>query len=231
MTNGVSRERAPHSDRDKKLHELITLEYKYLTDQFIKNEEMGEKRVALFVSLTAGLGAAAVLVRENFGDNSPVSFPEMFIAITFAWFLFGYLTFLRIVHRNATTDKYKKQLRKLRSWFVREEDSDGRLLIPYDPFGPPDTERTGLTFRGGSGGKGGYAELVGLINLVIAGALAWQLVYYVLGVVGMSPSHVPPSYISLIALGAALVVARLAWMWQSQHANHIYRTRGAKSSD
>jgi len=222
MSDNAQNQGPAQSLRDKKLHELISAEYKYLTEQFIANEEMGEKRVALFVSLTAGLGAAAVLAREKLANGSSVSFPEVFVAVNVAWLLFGYLTFLRIIHRNVTTDKYKRQLRKLREWFVEEGDAAARVLIPYDPYGPPDKRRKGLTFCGTKGGNGGYAELVGLINSVIAGTLGWQVTHYAIDLVSAVRTGAAREG-NLFALVIAMLVAWFAWKWQGRHAKQRYQ--------
>lgn len=198
---------------------LITMDLKYLTDQFLRNEEMGEKRVALFVSLTAGLGAASLVARERLPS---VLYPELFITITVMWLLFGYLTFLRIVQRNITTDNYKKQLRKLRKWFVEEGDQRGRSVIPYDPYGPPDKGRTGLTFRGSQGGRGGYAELVALINCGISGALAWQIAHVVLSFAPVSVNKGGRG-VDVLVLAIAAASATLIWFWLSSQAARAYK--------
>ena len=117
------------AERQERLNWLIHHEYQYLTEQLVRNEEMGEKRVGLFVTLTSGLGAAAVLAREKLTSASPVDFPEISIAVNAAWLVLGYVTFLRILHRNAATDDLKLQLRRIRKWFVEEGDDSARSFF------------------------------------------------------------------------------------------------------
>lgn len=196
--------------RGARVDALMTLEHEHLSAQFMANEDMGEKRVSLFFSLTAGLGAAAILAWEKLGGNAPAVYAELFIAVTGVWLMFGYLTFLRIVRRNAITDKYKRQFRALRSWFVERADIVACSLLPYNPYGEPDRFHEGLSFHGGSGG---YAEFVGLINSVIAGALAWQLTHY------------SGSNRSMAALLVAVAAALAVWMAQGSLARKVYRER------
>lgn len=162
------------ADRER-LNELMRMEFANLTAQFQANEEMGEKRVALLVTLTAGLGAGAGFVHEHLGAKG---LPELWLLVNAAWLLFGYLTLLRILQRNAVAERYKRNLRKLRQWFVEERDADGRRHLPFDPHGPEETPRSGLRFFAASGGRGGYAELVAFVNSITAGALGWQLGYW-----------------------------------------------------
>jgi hypothetical protein len=56
---------------DVRVKELMAMEYEYLTQQFIANEEMGEKRVNLFLTLSAGLGAAALVAADKLDANAP----------------------------------------------------------------------------------------------------------------------------------------------------------------
>jgi hypothetical protein len=204
-------------DAEQRVHELMTLEYEHVSDQFVANEEMGEKRVALFVSLTAGLGAAAVLGGEKLGGDRLPALPGLLIAVNAAWLLFGYLTFVRIVQRNITTDRYKAQLRQLRRWFVGEDDEVARALLPYDPYGPPDAGRAGLQFSARRGGKGGYAELIALITAAIGGGLAWQVVHLVLALRLHDHWTVHP-----IALLVGVVAARHTWSRLARTATLMY---------
>ncbi len=212
---------------DRKLHELVVLEYKYITDQFLKNEEMGEKRVALFVSLTAGLGAAAIIAKEKIGPLGTVSFPEVFLLVTAAWFLIGHLTFLRIVNRNKATDKLKGQLDVLRQWFVEEGDAAARRILPYNPYAEM-VPRSELRLFSG---RGGYAELVALINSFIVGTFAWQISRIIANVIGCVTSLVQNSWLlRFLLLGIALLVVWRAWKWYVGRTQELYSSP-VKGSD
>jgi hypothetical protein len=200
--------------------DLLVLDYEYLTEQLIANEEMGEKRVGLFVSLTAGLGAAAVLVLEKFGDGGATSHHELFFVVNVAWLLFGYLTFSRIIHRNVTTDDIKRQLDCIRGWFVAESDSPTlRDHLPYDPD-KPFVHRTGLKFFRG---KGGYAELVALINAVLTGAVGWQAFHYLVGLPLVPKGD--DAFVKALAIEVASIAAIVVWQWQSREAAKHYKPK------
>lgn len=208
--------------REARAHELVAAEYGYLTQQFIANEEMGEKRVSLFVALTAGLGAAAVIAAEKLLNKSPSSF-YLLLAINIAWLLFGYLTFLRILHRNITSDRYKEQLQTLRSWFVKQDDVESLKVLPYPPYAPAQPRRS-LRFFASRGGKGGYAELVALINAMIAAALVFQ-VAHILARWPFVSSAMSGSRLEVISVIAAIVGGVVAWVAQSRAADRAYGTK------
>lgn len=210
---------APEEDngRQAKREELIRLEYANLSAQFVANEEMGERRVALLVTLTAGLGAAAAFAHEKLGGQA---FPEMWLGVNVAWLLFGYLTLLRILKRNKATDFYKARLRALRQWFVDEGDEALRRSLPFDPWNEEREARAGLRFRMSQGGTGGYAELVAFVNAMTAGALGWQMTYWPQQ--ADARQHAPVRW---AALGVAALFAWLWWRWQARLAERYYEGR------
>lgn len=195
---------------DTRVCELMRMEYEYLTASFLANEEMGEKRIALFVTLTAGLGAAAGFAYEKMGGQA---FPELWLGVNLAWLLFGYLTLLRILKRNKTTDDHIHRLQVLRQWFVAPEDEAARRYLPFDPYGSWKPPREGLDFHG----NGGYAEVVAFVNSMIAGALGWQLAHYLILVTGMLfPGQ------RLFVTAVAALVAWIWWQRQSSLAERRY---------
>jgi hypothetical protein len=137
MSVNPPRDDAGRDPGGPRIHELVKLEFEHVTSQFTANEEMGEKRVALFVSLTAGLGAAAVLAGDKLGPAQALSSSGIFIAVNVAWLLFGYLTFLRIVQRNVTTDRYKAQLRQLPGGSSRKSTGAPGRCSPTTPTARP----------------------------------------------------------------------------------------------
>jgi hypothetical protein len=203
-----------------KLGDLIAMEFEAITEQFVANEEMGEKRIGLFASLTAGLGAAAALIldkKEFSAASSSLWVHELFLVTTVAWLLFGYLTFRRIVTRNNVTDGYKEKLTRLRRWYVRGSEARDLPFLPYNPE-EADEPRKGLRFNA----KGGYAELTALINAAIVGALGWQLVQYAFALAGSSLEFAP-RYHNWLGLAVGVVGAALAWRQQGIIASRLYR--------
>lgn len=201
--------------------ELIRMEYEYLTRQFMSNEEMGEKRVGLLVTLTAGIGAALLLANGSDSPGLPVPASLLFIVITVLWLFVAYLTFLRIVHRNVVTDRLKIQLRRLRSSLVAEGDSR-RQYLPYDPYGPKPGLHSGLSLVSGNGG---YAELTAFVVSVTTGALAWQID----ALAGLGATRDGPNDPgALISAAIAILVAVGVWYALAALARRKYAKVGKR---
>lgn len=201
-------------NKESRTAELLKMEYQYLNNSFISNEDMGEKRVSLFMTLTAGLGAAVLVALDKLSDRSP-PVALLLLAISLAWFVLGYLTLLRILHRNLATDRYKRQLSRLREWFVARDDADALAALPYPPY--RDDDQKGREFRFGH--RGGYAELVGFINALIAAAIGFQLTAFVLSLV----TPTVPAGAALWLEGTMAVLGLLvAWRYQRRLAAKVY---------
>jgi hypothetical protein len=197
--------------RASRLTAMVALDYDYLTQQLLKNEEMGEKRVGLFLTLTAGIGATAMLAREKLSGGISGGLREVFLAVNVVWLLLGYVTLRRILRRNRQTDELKAQLGVLRGHYVKYADLEGRRTLPYDPYDVPKADRAIRLWRG----KGGYAEMVALLNAVAAGALVWQVVHLVVdGTALITGVTTSPLVNAILATVGALVTAFWAWRWQ-----------------
>lgn len=207
------------AQRDERPKTLIDNEYEYLTHQFISNEEMGDKRVSLFLTLTTGIGAAAVLAGEKPSGQGVPGFPLVFLAVTAVWFLFGYVTFIRVVRRNLTTDKLKAQMCEIRKWYVDETDTAGLKFLPYNPYAE-DIEKENCPHRELRFMCGGYAELVALIDSAVAFAFGWELCVIVLNAscVGLWKQW----WSEWCAAGLGIVLAVLAWGNLGRLAKRIY---------
>lgn len=202
------------AQRDQRLEALISREHEYLNQLFISNEEMGEKRVSLFLTLTTGIGAAAVLAADKIGLGG---FHLVFLAVAFVWFLFGYVTFIRVVRRNLVADKLKVQLCAVRKWYVAETDTAGLEFLPYNPYaGKKEHDfHTKLQFS-----RGGYAELVALIDSAIAFAFGWELCIAVLGAPCIGWGKMWWAQPCAAVIGAGL--AGLVWKRLDHIARRIY---------
>ena len=208
MSSDTSRGATRDGIGEPRFHELVHMEYDYLTTQFLKNEEMGEKRVGLLVTLTAGIGAAALLARDQGSADLSISVTGLFIVILAVWLSIAYLTLLRIIRRNAITDRLKSQLRQLRKWYVSEE-SPNRRYLPYDPYKESDQRRGGLKLVSG---HGGYADLTALIVSLTAGALVWLLAHAVFASERTDTGMVPRTEEQLGVAIAMLSVVLVWWL-------------------
>jgi putative (di)nucleoside polyphosphate hydrolase len=133
---------------------LLLAEYQFFTNSFWKNEEIGEKRVEFFITLTTAIiaGIVALVTSEpaNFSQTDVLQIATAALAGTF---LFGFMTFLRMLHRNRVTDEYKEIVSYLREQLQKRSVS----LSDYDlPF------RLHKRLL-----RGGLAETVALMNSII----------------------------------------------------------------
>jgi hypothetical protein len=133
-------------------------EYKYFTDSFWKNEEIGEKRLTVFITLVTAVIAGLVALHTKDGMIDKNHRFYVTICSLFALLLLGLATLLRMRQRDRVSDEYKRALDEVRDLF-REM---GNRLHAYQPF-PKVGTRKRIT--------GGYVQTVALINSLISAAL------------------------------------------------------------
>ena len=110
-------ERRARGSDSAKFDELVLHEYDHLGESMLANEESGEKRVTFFITLCGAVGAGIgfVIGRPDLG------LPERFLAglTLIVLLVLGYATFVRVVVRNAASDRYKNQLARIRQVLSR----------------------------------------------------------------------------------------------------------------
>lgn len=145
--------------------EYLLSDFKYLCDSFWKNEEAGERRVQFFIMLvTAVLAATATLIAKA---SDPLSYDSIYGISLFSLsglLVFGIITLLRILKRNAVTDGYKRDLDEIRERFKDYFDPCG-VLFGYEPFGGASKQKFLLRKMGG------LSHLVAVLNSIILAAL------------------------------------------------------------
>jgi len=142
---------------------FLLAEYTALSASFWRNEETGEKRVNYLITLVTAVLAALVTLATKQGALSDAQIAWTAFAACLALLAVGILTFLRMLRRNAVTDEYKHALDEIRDRFRRLDGS--ALLEGYEPFIPAGRAHRRL-------GRGGLAELVGVVNSVVAASAA-----------------------------------------------------------
>lgn len=200
----------PHSIDDK-MHVLITQEYSDLATSLRSNEELGERRLDAYLTLTAAITAAIGLASNRFEGNAD---PLIAVATVAAllMLLFGFMTLRRIVERNVTTSTFKNGLRRIRAVLVQSQPEVASILA----F-PPEKEpviRTKPGARFGIG-AGGLLETVAALNAALAGVASG-------GAVWLGTAHLP---LSLFAAAAVFIVA---WIVQLTWAGRLYRRLSEK---
>jgi len=160
MANQPTRGRQPHS------LEFLLAEFNNLNDSFLRNEELGERRVNFFITLTTAIVAALAAVWKVASDTvDPIFF---FFGLVLV-FLFGAVTLVRIIRRNLVTHEYLRSLGRIRRYFV-DMDPKIQLFLPYPPCDdrPQRKKEWKDLWRLGTGG---LVEMVSLVNSFILAAI------------------------------------------------------------
>ena len=156
--------------------EILKLEYAGTSSLFESSEEFGEKRTTLMITITGVLfGSFFALLKnkEDYFFKHAFIFWLMIMAIFFLLVLGG-LTLLRMAHRNITTDEYKATFRQIGKFYVNNSPGLKKYLY-FDP----DEE---LKNRKDAPFKGGYIEIIKLINSVVCGLFVYMFLSYFNGV-------------------------------------------------
>jgi hypothetical protein len=171
-------------------------EYRRLASLFQSNEETGERRVSFFVTLTAAVMAAVVTLLTR--SSGPASL-GLALAGLVILLLLGAMTLVRVVHRNRTTDRYKRGLNMIARHFAPEGSAVLASLL-HNPYKAPEARGAGRFF-----GKGGLMETMVLMNSLVAGAALCVAVVLLAGPGGT-------------AFGVVVALAGLAGAWLVQKA-------------
>lgn len=107
--------------------ELLLEDFRYFSESFWRNEQVGETRVNYFVTLVTAVVAALVALMNS--QHGPAGQPLKFIVVSAltALFCIGLVTLERILKRNKATDQYKRGLDTIRQMFRDFYDPDERL--------------------------------------------------------------------------------------------------------
>jgi len=137
---------------------LLLAEYSHFSESFWKNEDVGEKRVDFFITLTTAIIAGVVaLITSGQTKFSDADVRQMATGALLGTFLFGVVTFLRILQRNRVTDEYKRIIEYLREQLRRRALN----LFEYElPF-----------IRHKKLLRGGLAEMMAMMNSIIVAVI------------------------------------------------------------
>lgn len=151
--------------------DFLIAEYNQLSEAFLNNEELGERRVNFFITLTTAVIGAFVAIWKV----SDVKVDKIFFLFgLFALLLFGIISLVRIIRRNLATDKYLRALGRIRRYFADEDPKKKPfLLFPLYDDKSRKTEWKDIK----SFGTGGLVEMVEFINIVIFVAIIALALY------------------------------------------------------
>lgn len=207
----------PKDDRQQHSVSFLLEEYKQLGESFLRNEELGERRVNFFITITTAVvaGLAAIWKVSDGGFDL-----TLIIFGLAAVLLFGIVTVVRIIRRNLVTHEYLRALGRIRRYFT---DRDPKILLhlPYLPYDDkPQRTKKWEWADILSLGTGGLVEMVALINSLILGAIG--------AILGMSFVRCQPWYV-FISIGFCTAIS--AWVAQFGYVVYRYEKGKPKKED
>jgi hypothetical protein len=191
---------------------FMVSELEHTAESLLRNEEDGERRVTVFLTMAGAAGATLTFLAG--GESlEPYEVNPLFIAVLLAVLVVGYVTFVRVVRRNLTSDEYKERLNRARTYFVPNR-ADPRIqkYLPFDPYEPdarPNPHWLSI-------GRAGWLETTAVVNALIAGALGATLV---------------PTPTWLRDAMVAALFAGITWFLLIENARRRYRLHHQKLRD
>jgi len=166
---------APAHDSGKDLDNLtafLVADLQYFGQSLLENERIGEGRFrflsALITAVSAGLVA---LYTANAGMKDE---PKELIVTgaLIGLILFGFLTYVRMLHRDRVSEGYKKDLDYIRCLLRTKLPLQKYDVLPHEP----------ATMRGFKKLKAGYAQTVGVVFSFLAAVLLFYCLHLFLSV-------------------------------------------------
>ena len=207
--------RPPRSETDP-FTQLMLGEFEHAGESLIRNEESGERRVAFFVTFAGG---AATAVGFLVGKDGPLqNYSHLVVVLLLIiLLLLGYGTFLRVVMRNAASDRYKRQLSRIRQYFLESLEDPRRYFMTFAPFDP--SRRKPTSWR--TLGSGGWMETMAAVNALLAAALGAFIANWV------GHYFLPPLPLRqfVMRLLGAVILGGLTWRGLIARGNNLYKTK------
>lgn len=206
----------------KSTTEYMLAVYNSASADFRHNEEFGDRRVNLYITLaTAVLGGLILLVTRQVIESLLFLLPAVAFGIAVVLSI-GWPTFLRILTRNKATDQYIRSMRDVGKFFILSEPSIKPFLNEFDPFKPKD--RRSKTLKLYSPATGGYLQTVAILNSLVAASLPLLVILALNTVTGAqdgSPTRVDLRGYIFLGFSAALL-ALGSWWFQIKWAERVY---------
>lgn len=145
--------------------EILSNEYKRYHDLLMNYGSLGERRINFFITfitaIIGSLGVASVVTDQNIITNIENN-KALFIVILFlllSLFLFGLLTFRRIINGNVTTDDHKINLDII------------RLMYRFLPLNYVKSRRNNYLMENITLQRGGIVQIVKMMSSLIIGLI------------------------------------------------------------
>lgn len=173
-------------------------EYKHLSAMFRQNEDAGERRVTLLLTLTTAVSAGLVALLTSkatcFTTDSLANTANGAISALLA---LGLVTLRRIYKRNQTSDSYKDGMDHIRDYFTESD----RRLASYHPFKA--SKGTSSFWERHRFLNGGLLTITCMLNSAFIA---------VLGMINVDAFHIP-IHIPIGIAGAMIFAASLIVQW------------------
>jgi hypothetical protein len=199
------------SQAQSKLPEFLLAEYEHMCESLLRNEELGEKRAAFFVTL---VGASGGILGFLFRENSPfLSYDQIFLAaavVAAILLCLGFMTVRRLIERDIVTDKIKFTLRTLRRLFLTKTEAEA---VP-NAFFAPYAELESRSMKLLSIEKGGWLRTVAFVNAILTGVFVFAACF-------TREWAIAWPWQKVIALFLALAGGIVVWILQLNYAGSL----------
>jgi hypothetical protein len=158
--------------------DFMLAEYEHHLAEFRRSEELGESRMNLFLAIVAAVftGGAFAFMKAISGKDETGIDPHVIYLIIFCalcvTLLFGYVTLVRLVHRNLVSTQELRASGRIRRYFW-DKYPEIRNYLYYKPYDNRPVRKLGWklskpfsTFK-----RGGLVETIILLNAIIAATL------------------------------------------------------------
>lgn len=156
---GKERIQLPHDPSS----DVLLAEHERLSNLYLHNAEVGEKRMSLY--LTTLSASAAILVGfAQFGAGvASLLWPSL--ALMALMITLGLFTFHRLVERRVRAAELLRAINRIHAYFVRQDPSlESYFYWPACDDGP--------SFHGGGSSLAGLRDMVALLDSLFVGILA-----------------------------------------------------------
>lgn len=192
---------------DSRWSDFLLKEYERRSQWMLKDEELGEKRASFFLTLAGVTGAAFTFGFEKGRQIYPGWRNSLAAAgLSCALLALGLITVRRLILRNVVTDRHFFALRDIARRFVTREQARS-MSNAFGELYKPLPERS---LRVVTVGKGGWFEIVALVNALLGGLLPGALSFWAFG----SP---------VVSLPVILAGAAATWSLQRIYGARLMR--------
>ncbi len=192
--------------------DFLIAEFNELLSSFRHTEELGEKRVEFFITLTTAVLGAVVLLDRITGAVA--------IAALAMLLIFGLLVRKRIIRRNIKSHEYLRGTDRIRCYFASmHPEWEEYMFTAIRQDEPTRTSQIGGPISCLSFGTGGLLQVVSLVNSLLGGALAALVVLNAAFQASPAPNC---TWAIAWPFLSALIVAICLWVGQMELSRRQY---------